>query len=88
MTDLFDDLSGFLEKLEDSLNNSEKGLNATVQVLGNTADPHGNLHQTIQSIQNSKGDIASLRERLPHSINRAEDRDIAEAIKQYLNGEL
>jgi hypothetical protein len=88
MNDLFSDLSGFLEELEASLATSETGLYAAVRFLGNNADPHGNLGQTIKLIQNSKGDISNFRENLHHQIDISEDRDIAEAIKAYLNGEL
>jgi len=88
MLNLFNDLDGFLGELEDSLENSEKRLDAAILFLPGKADPNGNLQQTIQSIQNSKKDLAYLRENLPYQIDMAEDTDIAIAIKQYLNGEL
>jgi len=88
MLNLFNDLDGFLGELEDSLENSEKRLDAAIFFLGGRVDPNGNLQQTIQSIQNSKEDLAYLRENLPYQIDMAEDKDITAAIKQYINGEL
>lgn len=85
---IFNSLEDFLEDLENSLEKSKTCLNAAIAFLGSNVDPRGNLRQAASAIKESQDDIANLRYNLPSMIDEAEDRDIAVAIQEYINGDL
>lgn len=85
---VFSCLDDFLEDVESALNYSTKCLKAASYFLKGAADPNGNLEQTINLMEESTEEISTLRQKLPSMINEAEDREIAQAVQDYVNGDL
>lgn len=85
---VFSCLDDFLEDVERALNYSIKCLKATSYFLNRAADPNGNMDQTIALMEESTEEISTLRQNLPLMINEAEDREIAQAVQDYINGKL